>query len=402
MEDKVNSKKINNRIISIDIMRGLTLLLMLFVNDLYDPGVPDWLVHTKADVDGMGLADWVFPGFLFMVGLSVPFAFASRKKKGETNWHIFVHIVVRTISLLIIGVMMLNGGRLNSELSGINRFLWSILVFVFIFLIWNKYPDNKEQNTRYSGLKILGIIGLTTMAIIFRSGNPDNVQWLQIGWWGILGLIGWGYFTAAVSFLMVGSRLWGIIGIWLFFMVLNILSQLGLLEFLNFLKPIFGVIIDGNVPFLVITGLIVGLLLKKLKDNPVKLLLLLALFSVLSLVGGYILHHWFIISKIYGTPSWASICNGISILVFAILFYLVDILKKDHWVRVLLPAGQNSLTTYLVPTVIYYLLWWTSLPILFYKQGSSQILAVSGSLCWAFAMVGLAVLLSKIHIRLKL
>mgnify|MGYP007097294285 CR=1 FL=1 len=63
------------RIVSIDIMRGLTLFLMLFVNDLYVRGVPSWMVHTEADFDGMGLADCVFPGFLFMVGMSVPFAF---------------------------------------------------------------------------------------------------------------------------------------------------------------------------------------------------------------------------------------------------------------------------------------------------------------------------------------
>jgi|GEM_PF-3977448 len=47
------------RILSIDIMRGLTLFLMLFVNDVFMPGVPKWIGHTEADVDGMGLADWV-------------------------------------------------------------------------------------------------------------------------------------------------------------------------------------------------------------------------------------------------------------------------------------------------------------------------------------------------------
>ena len=60
------------RISSIDIMRGLTLLLMLFVNDLNMKVAPAWMGHTKADFDGMGLADWVFPGFLFMVGMAIP------------------------------------------------------------------------------------------------------------------------------------------------------------------------------------------------------------------------------------------------------------------------------------------------------------------------------------------
>ncbi|WP_286753171.1 MULTISPECIES: hypothetical protein [Sphingobacterium] len=42
------------RIRSMDVMRGLTLFLMLFVNDLFIPAVPKWLVHTEADEDGMG------------------------------------------------------------------------------------------------------------------------------------------------------------------------------------------------------------------------------------------------------------------------------------------------------------------------------------------------------------
>ena len=62
-----NSQNSSQRILSIDIVRGLTLLLMLFVNDLYMPGVPAWLGHTEMNYDGMGLADWVFPSFLFMV-----------------------------------------------------------------------------------------------------------------------------------------------------------------------------------------------------------------------------------------------------------------------------------------------------------------------------------------------
>ena len=102
-----------NRIYSIDIMRGLTLVLMLFVNDLYMPGVPEWLGHSKANFDGMGLADWVFPGFLFMVGMAIPFSIGNRIAKEENTFSIARHIVTRTVSLLIIGVLMLNSVRVN-------------------------------------------------------------------------------------------------------------------------------------------------------------------------------------------------------------------------------------------------------------------------------------------------
>jgi len=84
----------NLRISSIDIMRGLTLVLMLFVNDLNMKVAPAWLGHMQADFDGMGLADWVFPGFLFIVGMAIPFAFSNRLAKGQSVLKISIHILI--------------------------------------------------------------------------------------------------------------------------------------------------------------------------------------------------------------------------------------------------------------------------------------------------------------------
>ena len=391
-----------NRILSIDIMRGLTLFLMLFVNDLFEPGVPEWLIHTKANFDGMGLADWVFPGFLFMVGISIPYAIQSRRKKGQSKAQIFGHIVMRTLSLLLIGVLMLNSERLNSELSGISQSLWAILMYVSVFLIWNKYPNNERLNKFFIGLKILGILGLLALAFVFKAGETGNVSWFEIGWWGILGLIGWGYLLAATIGLFIGERLVITILLWFFFVILNILSSLGLLNFLDFINPILGVIIDGNVPSIVLAGLVVSLIFKQRSLSPMKkggFVLLLALFS---LAVGFFLRKWFIISKLNGTPSWAMICNGISMFIFVLLYFVVDIKGRVKWATVFKVAGQNSLTTYLAPYVIYYLIWGMGLPLFFYKQDTSQLLAVGGSIIWTLAMVGFAALLSKIKIRLKL
>lgn len=399
---EANGKPRSPRILSIDIMRGLTLFLMLFVNDLYEPGVPSWLVHTKADVDGMGLADWVFPGFLFMVGMSVPFAFAARRKKGAGSGQLLQHVLVRTVSLLIIGVMMLNGGRVNAELTGISHSLWSILVLVSVFLVWNSYPDHSKYQKLFFGLRLLGIAGLITMAVIFRGGEPGHVQWLRTGWWGILGLIGWGYLVSSVSFLLAGERLGANMLIALFFVILNIFSQLGWLSFLDFARPVLGTIIDGNVPSIVMAGLVIGLLIKKRGDDHRKLILWITFAGVICLLSGFVLRHWFILSKIYATPSWGMLCNGISMLVFTLLFYVVDVLKKDRWTKMFLPAGRNSLTTYLAPSLIYYLIWAIGVPVLIYKQDTSPVLAVGGSLVWAFAMIGFAVLLARMNIRLRL
>jgi heparan-alpha-glucosaminide N-acetyltransferase len=397
-----DTKSKSNRILSIDIMRGLTLFLMLFVNDLFVPGVPAWMVHTKGNVDGMGLADWVFPGFLFMVGMSIPYAISSRIKSGETKLKVFMHIILRTLSLLLIGVFMLNSERLNPELSGINSQLYSILMFVCIFLIWNKYPENERLKKMFLGLKVIGVIGLVGLASIFKAGEPGHVSWFETGWWGILGLIGWGYLVAATASLFIGPKLVPTIALWLAFIGINILSQSGMLGFLNFLNPIFGVILDGNVPMIVLAGLTIGVFLKQGSFSCEKTVGIIAVAGILSLASGFFLRNWFIISKIQGTPSWGMICNGISMIVFALLFWIMDIRGKKKWAAVFKPAGQNSLTTYLAPDILYFAIWGLSLPLFFYKQESSQLMAVSGSLVWALAMVGFTAVLAKINIRLKL
>ncbi|WP_255478216.1 DUF5009 domain-containing protein [Rhizosphaericola mali] len=377
---------------------------MLFVNDLYEPGVPHWLVHAKAEVDGMGLADWVFPGFLFMVGMAIPYAINSRIKKGETSKKIFTHILLRTLSLLTIGFFVMNGEEyLNENLTGINHLWWLTAAYVCLFLIWNKYPAPSKYAKLFIGLKVIGILGLLFLAYIFKSGEALHPSWMHIGWWGILGLIGWGYFSASVTYLLARDNIVWTALVGIFFIVLNILSQLGKLDFLHSIQPIFGVILDGNVPSIVVSGLLLGNILRKYKKiSSSKLIVSLTAIGISYLVIGFFLRHWFILSKIQGTPSWAMVCNGISIIVLTILYFIVDIKGKTNWTYMFKEAGKNSLTTYLAPDIIYFVTWGVGLPIYFYKQIGQPWLAITGSFLWAFIMIWMAIFLSKIKIQLKL
>jgi heparan-alpha-glucosaminide N-acetyltransferase len=384
-------------------MRGLTLVLMLFVNDLYMPGVPSWLGHRAASFDGMGLADWVFPGFLFMVGMAIPFSIGKRIKEGQDNIAISKHIFGRTLSLLIIGVLMLNSGRVNAELTGISKNLWAILMYIGVFLIWNKYKETDTNFFTIIGLKLLGAAILVGLIFKFRSGEMANNGSLITSWWGILGLIGWGYLVSAFIYLAIRDNILNTSVAFLFFLVINILSKLGLLSFLNFFKPVFGVIIEGNVPLIVLAGLLITLILKKYsQSNYLKPFLITVALGILSIIAGFILRKWFIISKIQATPSWGLICNGISMILFALLYWIIDIKKYIKWTFFLKPAGENSLTTYLAPDIIYYLIWSTGIPILIYKQSGVPIIVITGSVVWALLMVGLTALLVRFNIKLRL
>lgn len=390
------------RIASVDIMRGLTLVLMLFVNDLNMKVAPGWLGHMAADFDGMGLADWVFPGFLFIVGMAIPFALAGRINKGEPISKIFLHIMVRTISLLIIGVLMLNTGRVNPETTGMGKDLWALLMYISVFLIWNDYPAGRGK-VLFMILRAAGVVALIFLVMIFRSGPTDDPGWLITGWWGILGLIGWGYLVSSLIYLGTRDSITGTAIAVIFFLTVNILDASGVLGFLDPLRPALGIIIQGNVPLIVLTGMLAGVLIRKMKDaGNERIIMLFIALGILSLVAGFILRKWFIISKIQATPSWGMICSGISFLVFALIYWLADVKEWRRWAAFVRPAGKHSLTTYLAPDILYHAIWMSAVPVLIYKQSSEPLVVIIGSIVWALLMVGLTALLAKINIKLKI
>ncbi|HBE42496.1 MAG TPA: DUF5009 domain-containing protein [Bacteroidales bacterium] len=392
-----------NRIFSIDIMRGFTLVLMLFVNDLYMPGVPAWLGHMEANFDGMGLADWVFPGFLFIVGMAIPFALSKRFSRGDDTEDISKHILARSVSLIIIGVLMLNTGRVNAELTGLNKNLWALLMYIAVFLFWNDYRDSKERIYTVAGYKLAALAIIIFLVFKFRSGEAVNSGSLITGWWGILGLIGWGYLLSAFTYVICRDSVWKTLIVVCFFFTLNILSELRLLNFMNLFNPYIGVLIGGNVPFIVLSGLIAGLLLKKFPLSEFKKVIpIFIVLGIFCIAAGFILRQWFIISKIKATPSWGMLCTGISFLLFILIYWIVDVKGKKTWATFLKPAGEHSLTTYLAPSVLYHLIWLTGVPVLIYKQSSSPWIVVGGSIIWALAMAGLTALLVRFNIKLRL
>ena len=131
----------------------------------------------------------------------------------------------------------------------------------------------------------------------------------------------------------------------------------------------------------------ITLILKKnSKDDVTKTVLIILSLGVLSVIAGFIFRNWFIISKIQSTPSWGLICNGISMILFALLFWVIDIKKHIKWGLFLKPAGANSLTVYLVPDMFYYIIWQFGLPLLFYKNSDLPLVVIAGSLAWALVM----------------
>lgn len=338
-------KQLPKRLLSIDVLRALTMLLMIFVNDASGVNhIPSWLDHAKEYEDGMGFADTIFPCFLFIVGLSIPLAINNRISKGDSTQQLFIYIITRSAALLIMGFYHVNLEEYNSA-AVLPKAVWEIIITLSFFLIWLDYPDTMERAKKYM-LQGIGLATLLAMAFLYsKSSNGEHIRIMHPSWWGILGIIGWSYIVCAILYVLVKGRLNLLIIIWLIFAALNILFHTALHG---------GLFLIGDADSVTLTmgGIVITSLYAHLVkiEKTQRVWLLFTILGVALIAGGLLIRPYAQgISKIRSTPAWVFICSGITILMFELFIYLVDIKGKISWFKIIRPAGTSTLTCYLIP-----------------------------------------------------
>ena len=123
------------RIRSIDLLRGVDVLLMLFVNEVAGvTGAPSFLRHKGPADDGMTITDLVFPAFLFIVGMAIPMALGARLRRGETPLQVLRHVVARSAALVVVGVLMVNAEHAVAGWLSVPA--WNVLMTLGVLLVW--------------------------------------------------------------------------------------------------------------------------------------------------------------------------------------------------------------------------------------------------------------------------
>lgn len=344
----------NKRNLAIDIFRGLTMTLMVFVNEFWKVfNVPHWLEHYATLEDGMGLSDIVFPMFLFAMGMSIPYALERRREKGFSTESTLGHILSRTFALLVMGAFICN--QESRPMTG-NRALWVLLMVVGFFLTWNQYPKDFKPA---KWLKLSGGILLAGLAICYRTPDGELFEGL---WWGILGQIGWMYLFCALTYLLCRERQWVIPIIWAVLCAVNLMSvpmrDGGLLIGNNVLTDLVKAIQLGNGH-----GAIMGLggLMLTLADwnlaaqTSARKIGLGAAAAAVLLVLGMAVHTGWIVSKNLGTLPWCLFVTAISVALYTLLRFL-ERKGWTGWFRPLTPAGTATLTVYMIP-YLFIALW---------------------------------------------
>lgn len=384
------------RLHSIDILRSITMLLMIFVNDASGvKHIPAWIDHAKGYEDRLGFADTIFPAFLFIVGLSIPLAIKNRLHKGDTFMQVLFYIITRSAALIIMGFYHVNLEDYNESAAILPKAVWALIITLCFFLIWLDYPPLFSKWKKYL-LMGAGVVGLVIMAVLYAGGDARHVTMMHSSWWGILGIIGWAYLVCALVYFLSKGQMPALIAFTVIAVGMNVAMHLDLIS-----RP-YPVIGDMDAVSLVMFGVVAsvgyGWLLER--DKTRQLWAIFAIAGVLLIVAGFLIRPYTGgISKIRSTPAWVFICGGITLLMFELFIYLVDLRSKSAWFRVIRPAGTSTLTCYLMPYFQVYLL--ALFDIDYPEILNNGLIGLMRSMATAFILIWLVGLMEKKHLRLK-
>lgn len=342
------------RIESIDIFRGLNVLLMIFVDNLgLVKGLPWWTYHIPAEANGMTYVDMVFPAFLFLMGMSIPLSVRSRIAKGKTRYQIWAHVLVRSLALIVMGLFVANAPQVDARSTGISSPVWAALGFVSIGLCLVRFRESKHKAV-FLGLRVIGLALLVGLAASFKRVTADgHIGWLDFSDWEILGLLGWAYLSVSAIYLVFSKRLVVLVFALAGFVLINAMSTAERLWWLNslpfYLKPF-----EAGLSSITTAGLFASLFITDDTIAPSlrqKVGWALGAALLLFIVG------WFLrplgISKIRDTPTWCLYCVSANLVIAILLYWIADVRRRARWAGLTKITGKNALLAYFLPYIAY-------------------------------------------------
>jgi predicted acyltransferase len=288
-------RRVGGRLTSLDAFRGLAILGMLLVNNkALGPATPHQLTHAGWG-EGVHFADLVFPWFLFIVGVAIPYAAASRRSRGMT-WRCY-HLAV----LGRAGALVLLGCLINSSYA--RRPLFD--------------------------LGVLQLIGLAYLVGTFLYPLPSKPR-LAVA--AALMVTHW----AVIRFVPIPGADAGV-----FTREQNVIAYLDRV----YLEPysLAGIISLATISALVLMGTAAGDFLRRESYPPVRKAGLLLLAGAGLAVGGWLWSLDLEFSKQLWSAPFVVLSAGSSLLLLGLLYLLIDVKGWRAWAFPLVVTGRNAI-----------------------------------------------------------
>lgn len=310
----------SKRYLAVDVLRGLTLMFMIMVNN--NGGEQAFGAMKHAAWNGFTPTDLVFPTFLFLVGASIVFSTESRLARGVTRASLFAHTVRRAVIIFLLGLVVnsfpffrLSTMRFYGVLPRI-AICYLVIATLYIFV---RHPDGTPTVADKIGLLVACLVGyyiLMRLVPVPGFGMPGHDIPLLDKDANLTAWLDRQIFSA--KHLYEGTR-----------------DPEGLLSTI----PAFGT---------TLIGLLTGLFLRTSKQADSRKALSLAIAGLSGVLLGFVWNPWFPINKKLWTSSFVLYAAGWSLLALAIFWFLVQVRGWRRGTGALLVFGTNAITAYVV------------------------------------------------------
>jgi predicted acyltransferase len=305
------------RLISLDVLRGITIAAMILVND---PGSWDYVYGPlrHAQWNGCTPTDLVFPFFLFMVGIAITLALGRRVEQGTDTSGLVKKILKRSAIIFLIG-LLLNGfpyyDLTTIRIPGVLQRI--AVVYLICSLIFMR--TNWIGQLRW-GISLLVVYWLMlTFIPVPGIGDPNLEPTTNLGAW--------------LDNLLLGGHLWSASKVW---------DPEGILSTLP-------AICTG------LSGVLAGHLIKSQLSETRKVIWLFTSGAICIFLGLF----WdlsFPINKALWTSSYVLYTSGIALQCLAICYWFIDVLGYQAWTRPWVAFGINALAAYVLSGLLARLL----------------------------------------------
>jgi predicted acyltransferase len=310
------------RLISLDVVRGITIAFMIMVNNNGGPG--SWRFMNHATWNGLTPTDLVFPTFVFVVGVSVVFAFDARLARGAIRARLAWHTVQRAAVLILLGIVVNSFPFFqlpHMRFYGVLQRIAISYLVVGLFYLWDSRAWTK-------------VVALVAALV----GYWVLVRWVPIPGVGMPG--------RDVPFMDMTQNLVSWIDrlvfphhLYLYAPDHNVRDPEGLLSDL----PAIGT---------ALLGVLTGLWLRS--DKPASFKANgLAVAALCSLALGYFWALWFPLNKNMWTSSFVLVAAGYSLALLTFAFWAIEVRNwRKGWTWVWLVFGSNAIAAYMVSELL--------------------------------------------------
>lgn len=322
------------RLLSLDVLRGITIAFMIMVNN--NGGSGSWGFMNHAAWNGLTPTDLVFPTFVFVVGASVVYAFEARLARGATRGALALHTLQRAAILFLLGVVV-NGFPFfelaHLRIYGVLQRIAVAYLAVGLFYLWDKRAWTKAVALVVA---LVGYYALLRWVPVPGAGMPGrDFPFMD----QTLNLTSW------LDRLLMPNHLY--------------LDWSG--PHLHNVRDPEGLLSDLPAIGTALLGMLTALWLRTERAVSAKALGLAAGCAA-CLATGYLWSCWFPLNKNLWTSSFVLVAAGWSLFVFTLAYFAVEKLgwgkgQSKGLVWPWLVLGSNAIVAYmfseLVPSALY-------------------------------------------------